>query len=137
MIKNVALSDDRKYKSYILNLKQQRYSSTKFLFNRINRELAISQMHKCPICNETLYNGEALEKHHIVAFKDGGTTAFGNLVLLHQPCHKSITHRKNEQDRKLIIENLQRYKTQHPSLLAQFIREKKEEGLSSQQVNEK
>ncbi len=137
MIKNVAFPDDRKYKSYLLNLKQQRYGPTKFLFNKSTRKLAISQLHMCPICNDTLYNGEALEKHHIVSFKDGGSTTFGNLVLLHQPCHKSIRHRKTEQEKRLILEQLQNYKLRHPSLLAKFIRKKKEEGYSSKQIDEK
>lgn len=39
------------------------------------RKLAIRQNGLCPVCGDSLFNGEALEKHYRVPRRDGGTTA--------------------------------------------------------------
>lgn len=128
MIKNIALPDDKSFKKYFLKLKEMRYNNSNFFFvNRFSRELAISQNHICPICNEVLYNGEAIEKHHIIPYKDGGKTNFGNLVLLHLPCHRKITF-TNEHEKQETKEFLIKYKKLHPSSLAKFIRQIRKEG---------
>lgn len=49
--------------------------------------------HLCPLCNETLHNGETVELHHIKPAKDGGEYSLTNIQPLHQICHISITHR--------------------------------------------
>lgn len=48
------------------------------------------QYHICPICMESLYNDEELHVHHIKAKKDGGKDTYGNLVILHELCHRQI-----------------------------------------------
>lgn len=49
--------------------------------------------HQCPICSDSLHNGEKVELHHIKPIKDGGTYAVSNIQPLHQICHISVTHR--------------------------------------------
>lgn len=55
------------------------------------RDIAKRQGHECPICGQSLYNGENLHLHHIIPRAKGGTEEDHNLVILHQECHKQ-TH---------------------------------------------
>ncbi|MEQ9671321.1 HNH endonuclease [Coleofasciculus sp. G2-EDA-02] len=48
------------------------------------------QKHKCPICGESLYNGEELHKHHIVPKSQGGKDTYDNLRWVHYICHQQI-----------------------------------------------
>ena len=48
--------------------------------------------HICPVCKESLHNGELVELHHIKPVKEGGKYTMSNIQPLHQMCHKSITH---------------------------------------------
>lgn len=50
--------------------------------------------HLCPICGESLHNGEKVELHHIKPVKEGGKYSMSNIQPLHQICHISITHNK-------------------------------------------
>lgn len=50
--------------------------------------------HLCPICGESLHNGEKVELHHIKPAKEGGEYSMSNIQPLHQICHISITHNK-------------------------------------------
>lgn len=44
-------------------------------------KIALNQQWKCPICREHLYNGEAIETHHIVPMAKGGLDDIDNLSL--------------------------------------------------------
>lgn len=54
------------------------------------QRLAKKQYHVCPICSETLYNGEELHVHHITPKSKGGKDSYGNLVIVHDICHRQI-----------------------------------------------
>ena len=58
-------------------------------------QVAKQQNWKCPNCEESLFNGEEIETHHIVPLKDGGTDDSENLVHLHKACHKQV-HSKSK-----------------------------------------
>jgi len=59
------------------------------------RELIYKKFdHKCPICLDSLHNGENIELHHIKPVKEGGTYTVSNIQPLHQICHISVTHLK-------------------------------------------
>lgn len=49
----------------------------------------------CPVCNDSLLEGEETEVHHRKPRSRGGSDALKNLALLHQNCHRQITHSKN------------------------------------------
>jgi RNA-directed DNA polymerase len=51
--------------------------------------------HECPLCLDSLHNGEKVELHHIKPVKEGGKYSLSNIQPLHQICHISITHRTN------------------------------------------
>lgn len=46
----------------------------------------------CPVCGETLHNGEIVELHHIVPQKSQGKYSLENIVPLHQICHQQVSH---------------------------------------------
>lgn len=48
--------------------------------------------HLCPICGESLHNGESEELHHIIPRKDGGKYSIDNILPLHEICHRQRTH---------------------------------------------
>lgn len=50
--------------------------------------LAKRQYHICPMCGESLYNGEELHVHHIKPKKKGGKDTYDNLLILHELCHR-------------------------------------------------
>ncbi|WP_083874355.1 group II intron reverse transcriptase/maturase [Dactylococcopsis salina] len=59
-------------------------------------QVANIQEHKCPVCGESLYNGEEIETHHIVPVKDGGSDDAENLIHLHKACHKQVHSPKSK-----------------------------------------
>jgi RNA-directed DNA polymerase len=48
----------------------------------------------CPVCGESLLNGEELEVHHKIPISEGGTDSYSNLQLLHLYCHQQIHSRR-------------------------------------------
>lgn len=53
-------------------------------------KLAEIQEWKCPVCVESLFNGEELHKHHRILRSQGGKDTNDNLVVLHLVCHQNI-----------------------------------------------
>jgi len=53
-------------------------------------QIAKFQEWKCPICGDSLFNGEEIETHHIIPVKDGGSDDTENLIHLHKACHKQV-----------------------------------------------
>ena len=48
--------------------------------------------HICPLCQESLHNGETVELHHIIPRKAGGKYRVENVLPLHQICHQQVAH---------------------------------------------
>ncbi|MBD1871262.1 group II intron reverse transcriptase/maturase [Cyanobacteria bacterium FACHB-471] len=55
-----------------------------------SRKLAQPQKHRCPVCGESLYNGESIHRHHLKPKSQGGKDTYRNLVLVHQCCHQQL-----------------------------------------------
>jgi len=52
--------------------------------------IAKLQNWKCPVCGDSLFNGEPIETPHIVPVAEGGTDDSENLKHLHSSCHKQV-----------------------------------------------
>jgi RNA-directed DNA polymerase len=52
--------------------------------------LARAQRGRCSHCGRSLFNGEALHRHHLLPKSEGGTEEHSNLRLLHLYCHQQI-----------------------------------------------
>lgn len=55
-----------------------------------NEAIANFQSWKCPVCGDSLFNGEPIETHHIVPAAEGGSDDTENLKHLHKACHKQV-----------------------------------------------
>ena len=68
-----ALPDDPSCREYYEHLEFLRTTTRKVsYFNKLDKDMSLSQENICPICNEELYNGEPLHRHHIISKKDNG-----------------------------------------------------------------
>ena len=54
------------------------------------QQLAERQRGVCLLCGESLFNGEALQRHHRIPKRDGGADTYDNLTLLHYYCHQHV-----------------------------------------------
>lgn len=81
--KNPYLIDNLEY----FNKRREKLIGAKF-------RAAVYRVHKqiCPICGESLYNGENVELHHIIPRSQGGKYSIENVLPLHEICHKQFTH---------------------------------------------
>ncbi len=52
--------------------------------------LAKRQGNVCPVCQQSLFNGEELHKHHVILRREGGSDELANLQVLHLYCHQQI-----------------------------------------------
>ncbi|HSK83707.1 MAG TPA: HNH endonuclease signature motif containing protein, partial [Rubrobacter sp.] len=52
--------------------------------------LARAQRGLCSHCGASLFNGEALQRHHLLPKGEGGSHKRSNLRLLHLYCHQQI-----------------------------------------------
>ncbi len=77
------------------------------------QKLAKRQKGRCQECGESLFNGEELQVHHLLARSQGGKDSYSNLALVHLLCHQHI-HAKTQRamrdcqqfnDRELTEEN--------------------------------
>jgi len=67
---------------------------------RREREIAEAQDWKCKCCRESLGNGLALEIHHRIPIRQGGTDEPGNLVWLHTACHRTLHKEERVTERR-------------------------------------
>ncbi len=73
MIRNEARPDDKFFKEYFIKRQAIKFTRKNFFFgDRFSRELSVSQDHICPICEQSLYNGEVIQRHHIIPVAKGG-----------------------------------------------------------------
>ena len=54
------------------------------------QKIAQKQGFVCPVCGESLFNDEPLQKHHTIPLHHGGDSRYDNLELLHYYCHQQI-----------------------------------------------
>ncbi len=64
--------------------------------NRSGQKIAKRQNHVCPICGDSLFNGENVHKHHMVPKGNGGKDTYSNYQLVHLICHQQIHHEKTQ-----------------------------------------
>ena len=88
-VKSVARPDDANYTDYF-EKRHKSMGSKRWAKGSKLDKVAKNQNYKCPICNDSLLNGEHLEIHHIVPVVKGGSDDVNNLIHLHKMCHKQV-----------------------------------------------
>ncbi|MGD1859210.1 MAG: group II intron reverse transcriptase/maturase [Leptolyngbyaceae cyanobacterium] len=88
-VKGTASPDDPTLQDY-WQYRQTRYGKTYWEKGSKYYQVAQSQNWRCPVCQDALFNGEALHTHHRKQVKAGGTDLEKNLIHLHQACHHHL-----------------------------------------------
>ena len=92
----------RAYKIYRQSLVYDRVRKNgKVLKRAIKLPHYLGSDYQCPVCGQTLFNDEPLQKHHFLPRQDGGPNTYQNYRLLHLYCHQQITihHRQDTKSR--------------------------------------
>lgn len=97
------------YSPYDSNLREywedRRRGNTKYQWwNQQRRNIATQQGHQCPVCGQSLYNGENLHLHHKKPRAQGGNEANDNLIILHQECHNQVHYNVTYRDCQLLTD---------------------------------
>ena len=86
LVKGRASPDDPSLREY---WQQREKAKAKTLVPSL-RKIAQKQAHQCPICGESLYNGELIQRHHIQPRSKSGKDSYKNLQLVHLYCHQQL-----------------------------------------------
>jgi RNA-directed DNA polymerase len=92
LVKGKSSPDDPSLREY---WKQREKALAKNLTSSSQR-IAKKQNYLCPMCGESLFNGENIHRHHIVPRHQGGKNTYANLQLVHSLCHQKIHSHKIE-----------------------------------------
>jgi RNA-directed DNA polymerase len=90
LVKGTSSPDDPKLGQYWEKKEKEQLSNLVPSYQKIAKR----QDYKCPMCNESLFNGETLHCHHLVPRHQGGRDIYSNLQLMHFYCHQQI-HAEN------------------------------------------
>ncbi|MDY7008704.1 MAG: reverse transcriptase domain-containing protein [Cyanobacteriota bacterium] len=88
-VKGLASPDDSSLKEY-WEKRYHKYGKIYWAKGSKYEQVAKEQNWKCPICDDSLFNGEEIETHHIKPLKEGGSNDKENLIHLHKACHKQV-----------------------------------------------
>jgi RNA-directed DNA polymerase len=88
-VKGKSSPDDPTLEQY-WQQRQTQYGKTYWVKGSKLYKIAQNQQWKCPVCGDQLFNGEALNTHHRIPIKLGGTDSIENLIHLHDDCHRQI-----------------------------------------------
>ena len=94
LVKGTASPDDPALKNYW----QKRNAAQAKDLPPSKQKLARKQSGLCPVCKNTLFNGEELHVHHKKPRAKGGKDTYGNLVLVHLFCHQHIHAKEDGKD---------------------------------------
>jgi RNA-directed DNA polymerase len=91
IVRGTASMDDPALKIYWQQRQAKQANRLKHSRQRIVRQ----QRGKCPICRDSLFNGEPLELHHRLPKAKGGKDTYDNLELLHLYCHQQVHYKSS------------------------------------------
>ncbi len=89
LVKGAASPDDPALGGYWLERERRKIDDDLLLPPRL-MGLARAQRGRCSHCGSSLFNGEALHRHHLLPKSKGGTDNRSNVQLLHLYCHQQI-----------------------------------------------
>lgn len=62
------------------------------LYDNRKKKVILKQNSMCGWCECPMETHDHIQLHHVVPFKDGGTSKLNNLVAVHVECHKQLTN---------------------------------------------
>lgn len=69
---------------------QQRYKAKASELNAGSQKIAKKQNYRCPVCSDSLFNGEEIHTHHLIPRHPGGKDTYANFQLVHLFCHQIL-----------------------------------------------
>jgi RNA-directed DNA polymerase len=88
LVKGASSADDPELQGYWMERERRKLDEGLLPPRLIG--LARAQRGLCSHCGASLFNGEALNRHHLLPKREGGTDERSNLPLLHLYCHQQI-----------------------------------------------
>jgi RNA-directed DNA polymerase len=88
-VKGKSSPDDPSLREYWAN-RSAKYGKQYWAKGSKYEQIAKTQNWKCPVCSDSLFNGEEIETHHIVPVAEGGLDDKENLMHIHSSCHKQV-----------------------------------------------
>ena len=92
LVKGTASMDDPTLRAYWA---ARNAAHTKNLSPKKQR-IARQQHHVCPLCGESIHNGEAIHVHHLKPRSTGGSDRYDNLIFVHLYCHQQVHSREQK-----------------------------------------
>ena len=89
-VRRFAAFDDPDLQEYWTKRKEQLTRNN--LRTKVQKQIARTQQYVCPVCGDTLANGEVIEEHHHQPRSEGGNDTLANLRLVHIYCHQAVHH---------------------------------------------
>ncbi|MBK1989001.1 group II intron reverse transcriptase/maturase [Sphaerospermopsis aphanizomenoides BCCUSP55] len=86
LVKGTSSPDDPELRKYWVE-REKNKSKT---LEPSNQKIAKKQDYLCPVCHESLFNGETLHRHHVTPRYQKGKNNLANLQLVHYYCHQQI-----------------------------------------------
>jgi RNA-directed DNA polymerase len=94
MVIKTASPDDPSLGDYWEKKWQTKAKSEATKYNKTKETVANRQGYRCTVCEESLFNDEPIDLHHIIPRCKGGKDEIRNLIWVHQYCHHKIHHQK-------------------------------------------
>lgn len=86
LVKGTSSPDDPDLRQY---WKDKEKEKSKILIPSYQK-IAKKQSYQCPVCDESLFNGEVFHCHHKIPRHQNGKNNYANLELVHYYCHQQI-----------------------------------------------
>lgn len=94
LIKGKSSPDDPSLQEYWNKRNDKRNKTESKTLSKKHDYIAFKQKYKCPVCGESLFNGEPRHLHHIIPKNKGGKDESSNLIWLHMYCHHKTHYQK-------------------------------------------
>lgn len=86
LVKSTSSPDDPELRHYWMDREKDKFKT----LEPSNQKIAKKQNYLCPICQESLFNGETTHRHHITPRQKNGKNNLANLQIVHYYCHQQI-----------------------------------------------
>lgn len=86
--------DDPDLKEYWEKRQNRNDNNESKKLRSLHKRVAQKQNYKCPVCGESIFNGEQRHLHHIKPKCKGGKDTIKNLVWVHMTCHHKIHYER-------------------------------------------
>lgn len=90
LVKQTNSPDDPSLREYWGKRQKKQDKSEAEKFNAKKQKVAKNQKYLCPVCGQSIFNGEEIHLHHKKPRAEGGTDDTQNLIWLHLFCHQKV-----------------------------------------------